>query len=70
MRHGRMGPAAEQWKGTRVVAHKIIETRQYTEIVYYSDDGEEVARDVQHDDHLYDSGSPEELTDEEREDWL
>ena len=52
------------------MAHKIIETRQYTEIVYYGDDGEEVARDVQQDDHLYDSGSPEELTDEEREDWL
>ena len=51
------------------MAHKIIETRQYTEIVYYGDDGEEVAR-VQQDDHLYDSGSPEELTDEEREDWL
>ena len=24
------------------MAHKIIETRQYTEIVYYGDDGEEV----------------------------
>ena len=55
---------------TPVSAHKIVETRQYTEVVYYDDNGDEVARDHQNDDHLYDDAPPVELTEEEREDWL
>ena len=52
------------------MAHKISETRQYTEVVYYDDDGNEVGRETMSDDHGYDSGPPEELTEQEREDWL
>ena len=52
------------------MAHKIIVTMQYTEVVYYDDDGNEVGRETMSDDHCYDSSPPEELTDEEREDWL
>lgn len=53
-----------------LMAHKTRHTMQYTEVVYYDDDGNEVARERLHDDHTYDEGSPEELTDEEREDWI
>jgi hypothetical protein len=52
------------------MAHKIREIRQYSEIVYYDDEGYEVGRDTMYDDHLYDSEPPEELTDQEREDYL
>lgn len=52
------------------MAHKTIEKIQYTEIAYYGDDGEEVARERMHDDHTYDSDGPFELTEQEREDWL
>lgn len=51
-------------------AHKILETRMYTEFVFYDDDGREVCRETQNDDHLYDTGPPEYLTDEERHDYL
>lgn len=51
-------------------AHKIREQRMYSEDVYYNDDGKEVARDKIDDDHLWDTEMPQELTDEEREDWL
>lgn len=47
---------------------KVEEMRQYTEIVYYRD-GVEFARDTRHDDHLYDSGPREPMTEEEVEDW-
>jgi hypothetical protein len=53
-----------------MVGHKIRETRQYSEIVYYNDEGDEVGRDTISDDHLYDTDAPEPLTDDEREDWL
>ena len=46
---------------------KVIETRQYTEVVYYRDD-EELGRETRHDDHLYDDYR-ELMTDEEIEDW-
>jgi hypothetical protein len=52
------------------MAHKIRHTMQYTEIAYHDDDGNEVDRFRIHDDHTYDSGSPEELTEQEREDYL
>lgn len=52
------------------MAHKQVHIMQYSEIVYYDDDGNEVARDRQHDDHTYDVGPEEELTEQEREDWL
>ena len=57
-------------RGGEQMAHKVRETRQYTEIVYYDDDGNEVGRETMSDDHSYDSGPPEELTEQEREDWL
>lgn len=49
--------------------YKIVEQRMYTEVVYYTDDGSEVGRETQFDDHLYDSGDRESLTDQEIEDW-
>lgn len=52
------------------MAHKIRETIQYHEVVYYNDDGEEVARERIHDDSSYDADPPQELTEQEREDWL
>nr|DAQ47284.1 MAG TPA: hypothetical protein [Caudoviricetes sp.] len=52
------------------MAHKISERRQYTEVVYYDDGGNEVGRETMCDDHGYDSSPPEELTEQEREDWL
>lgn len=52
------------------MAHKIREIRQYSEMVYYDDDGNEVARERVYDDHLYDTEAREELTDQEREDYL
>lgn len=52
------------------MSHKIAQQILYTEIVYYNDDGNEVARERQHDDHLWDDNGPEELTDTEREDYL
>lgn len=51
-------------------AHKIREIRQYSEDVYYDDDGNEVGRATISDDHLYDTKEPEELDEQEREDWL
>jgi hypothetical protein len=51
-------------------AHKIREQRMHSEIVYYDDEGAEVGREEVFDDHLYDTDPPEELTDDEREDWL
>ena len=51
-------------------AYKVIETRAYTEVIYYDDNGDEVARETLNDDHSYDAGPPEELTDDERMDWL
>lgn len=51
-------------------AHKIREIYQYSEDVYYDDDGNEVARERQYDDYLYDTTPAEELTEEEREDRL
>lgn len=50
--------------------YKKVETLHYTEVVYYDDDGKEVTRVRNHDDHLYDESGPEPLTDEEREDYL
>lgn len=52
------------------MAHKVTNTMTYTEVVYYDDDGNEVARDRQFDDTLHDEGKPEPLTDTEREDFL
>ena len=51
-------------------AHKVKEIRQYTEVVYYDDDGHEVGRVAVSDDDLYDTEPPEVLTSDEREDWL
>lgn len=53
-----------------MTAHKMIETIQYTEIVYYNDKGDEVARERMHDDAAYDAEGPFDLTEQEREDWL
>lgn len=50
-------------------AHKIENTMQYTEVVYYDDDGNEVARDRLYDDGLYDSSRPVELSEEERKEY-
>ena len=52
------------------MAHKVIETLRYTEVVYYDDSGSEVHRERNHDDSLWDDSEPIELTDEEREDYL
>jgi hypothetical protein len=59
---------AERVQG--LMAHKIRETIQYSEDVYYDDEGEEVMRVRIHDDSLYDAGPEEELTEQEREDYL
>lgn len=48
------------------MAHKVIETLRYTEVVYYDDSGAEVHRERNHDDSLWDDSEPIELTDEER----
>ncbi|WP_161580506.1 hypothetical protein [Subtercola vilae] len=50
--------------------YKIVETRQYTEVVYYNADGVEVARETQNDDFSWDTSEPEDLTEQEIEDWL
>lgn len=49
---------------------KVVETYKYTEVVYYNGNGEEEARDRNHDDWLYDASSPQELTEQEIEDWM
>lgn len=49
--------------------YKIIEQRQYTEVVYYDGDGEEVARDTLLDDHLYDASGQHPVTPDELEDF-
>lgn len=51
-------------------AHKIREIRKYSEIVYYDDEGIEIARETQNDDYLYDTDAPIELDEEERNDFL
>lgn len=48
------------------MAHREVLTMQYTEHVYYDDEGNEVARERQHDDHSYDSYT-QSITDEELE---
>lgn len=48
--------------------YKVIETRQYTEVVIYDAAGTEVARERQFDNHLYDSTDRVPLTDDEIED--
>jgi len=50
--------------------YKIRHTMQYSEIVYYSATGVEVERERVHDDHTYDSGEPEPLTEQEIADWM
>lgn len=50
--------------------YKRVETLHYTEVVYYDGGGSEVARVRNYDDTLWDESGPEELTDEEREDYL
>lgn len=52
------------------MAHKIIETLTYTEVVFYDDNGDEVHRERRHDDTMWDESSPMDLTDDEREDYL
>jgi hypothetical protein len=52
------------------VGYKKIETLQYTEVVYYNNDGNEVARERNYDDTLWDESGPHDLTDQEREDYL
>lgn len=52
------------------MGHKQRHTMQYTEVVYYDDGGDEAGRERLHDDHTYDIGPEEDLTVEEREDWL
>lgn len=47
---------------------KAIETRQYSEIVYYRD-GEEIARETMNDDQSYDLGPHEPMTAQEILDW-
>ena len=47
---------------------KVIETRQYTEVVYYKD-GEEIERETRFDDHAYDATGHETVTQDEIEDW-
>jgi hypothetical protein len=47
---------------------KAIETRQYSEVVYYRD-GAEFAREALNDDHGYDMEPQEPMTEEEIEDW-
>lgn len=49
--------------------YKVVETMKYTETVYYDADGEEVARERNHDDWTHDSTSPEPVTEEELEDY-
>lgn len=41
--------------------YKVNEIMQYTETVYYDENGTEVARERNYDDHWYDSGEREEL---------
>lgn len=50
--------------------YKIRHTMQYTEVVYHNALGEEVGRERVHDDHLYDSGGPESLTEQETAEWV
>jgi hypothetical protein len=52
------------------VGHKVTERYLHSEVVYFDDDGNEVARERIHDDSLWDVGGPEELTDAERDDYL
>ena len=49
--------------------YKVVEQRLYTETVYYSADGAEVARDNHNDDHLWDDNGHESVTPEEIDDW-
>lgn len=50
--------------------YKIENIMQYTEVVYYNADGDEVAREERNDIHTYDTLPRVPLTDEEIEDWL
>lgn len=52
------------------MAHKVVETLTYTEVVYYDDNGNEVARERNYDDSLYDESDNQELTEQERADYL
>ena len=47
---------------------KQTKTMQYTEVVYFRD-GEEFARERMYDDHLYDAGPVEGMSEQEIEDW-
>jgi hypothetical protein len=50
--------------------YKVRETLKYTETVYYDESGEEVFRDRNHDDWLYDTDKPQPLSDSEMEDYF
>lgn len=50
--------------------YKVESIMQFTEVVYYSADGEERFRRELYDVSVYDSGPPIELTEEEIEDYI
>lgn len=47
---------------------KRLETHQHTEWIYYRD-GQEIAREENYDDHAYDIGPVEPMSEEEIEDF-
>ena len=50
--------------------YKVAVIMQYTEVVYFNAEGEEVARDRRSDDHSYDEGPQESLSLDEIDDYF